>query len=192
MGGKLASLIATNPDITTTYPNPNAFSMTRVFSLAVFLVSFLGLIAHGQTFSVPENLKLETREDLIASKDFFLQAVNFIEKTPIDLENKDRFSADFYVMSWVMRSPLVSVVLSEYTQKLHKKNKELLTAYIGGWARNELLHPQQTKDQHAVAAIRCAVAVYSLGGKAKKDSVLETLKALKTDAEIAAWIQANS
>ena len=107
-------------------------------SIFVALLSFMSVVVCGQSFEVPKNYKLETKEDYQKYEPQVLQAIDWALKTPLNKEIDKRTEVYTFLMAWVEGTPNVGVKLDTFVMNLTKKNKDLLFPYIMGWIKYSL------------------------------------------------------
>ena len=94
-------------------------------------------------------------------------------------------------MEWMTGSPTVSIQVSEYLGKLYQSDPDLLLAFMGGWARYAIQHPE-IKDPVTLntAGLKTMLTAYQTkGGKGNKK--LDELAKLDAAAQLPDWVKAH-
>lgn len=157
------------------------------------LVALLGSAsaATAQSFEVPANYSLKAKEDYARYNQDVVAAATWLETTPSNQEVDKHKATNQFLVQWLTGTPAVSVEIQSYVATLSKKNPELLVAFLAGWARYQLQHPD---DHDALslntAGVQTALRVYQLGGL-KKDKQVEELLELQQKGELAGWIKSK-
>jgi hypothetical protein len=160
----------------------------------VFILFFILLLTNnlfGQNFQVPPNYSFTSKNDYTKYEKDVIQAVDWLEKTPLNQETDKRKQVNIFIFKYIEGSPTVSVTLQGYVAELTKKNPELLIAFLGGWAKYQLEHPT-INDQVRLNAegVKTVLRVYKLGGAAK-DKNIEKLLKFTTDPELESWVKSK-
>jgi len=157
-----------------------AFSIYLFFSHNIF----------SQTFEVPTNYVFKTKEDFAKYEKDIIQAINWLETTPIDKQSNKRKGVNAFLISWLTGSPNVSIALTEYTTELSSKNPDLLISFMGGWTKEKLQNPSLNDVLKLnIAGVKSIIKTYKLGG-AKKDKNVEKLL-LMDDQQLENWCRSK-
>lgn len=156
------------------------------FLTLIFIISTHVLI--GQTFEVPD-YDFKTKEDYEKYHAQIIAAVDWLEQTPVNEQDMKRKKANAFILQWLTGSPTVNVEIQEYVTDLTKKNPDLLVSFLGGWARYQLQHPEETdKMKLNTEGVKALLHVYQLGS-VNKDKQVEKLLKLKQPDELEAWVK---
>jgi len=129
-----------------------------------------------------------TKEEFTASEPSVINTVNWLEETPLNVDVDKRKLLSANLLAWLVNSPTVTIELNSKIATFTKKNPDLLTAFMGGWARYSLQNSySQDLAKCNYAGIKSAIKLYQLGG-AKKDKEMEKIIAMEANNELEAWI----
>lgn len=143
----------------------------------------------GQEFEVPAAYDFKTKEDYAQYNPQIVAAVDWLEKTPVKTQAEKRQEVNRFVITWLTGTPAVTVELQKLVTDISEKNPDLLLAFMGGWARYQLQHLEETdKVKLNTEGIKTALRVYQLGGL-KKDKQVEKLLKLEKAGELDAWVK---
>lgn len=146
---------------------------------------------YGQSFQVPANYSFTSKEDYTRYEYQVIQAVKWLENTPLDQESNKRKDVNIFIFKYIEGSPSVSIELQGYVTELSKKNPELLIAFLGGWAKHKLENPTVTDNLKLnVEGVKTVIKIYKLGG-AKKDKTIEKLTNLASEKELETWVKSK-
>lgn len=145
----------------------------------------------GQTFEVPANYAFKTKADYARYEPEVIQAVKWLENTPLNQEDDKRKQVYLFIFTYVQGSPTVSIELQGYVAEFSKKNPELMIAFLGGWTRYKLENPSVTDALTLnTEGLKTVLKIYRLGGAAK-DKGLEKLARLSSDQELQDWVKSK-
>jgi len=164
-----------------------------LLSALVFISSFA--ILNAQEFEVPKNYSLVAADDYEPYKQDILNAIHWLENTPLNEQEDKRKEVSAFFMQWATGSPTVSISLLPYVLDLSEKNSELLMIFLGGWTKTSIDQNYKITDTEGnVAGIKNVLAFYSKNKKSgiNKNKTIEKLLKLKTDKDIEKWLKKNS
>jgi hypothetical protein len=102
-----------------------------------------------------------------------------------------RQQAQRFLLTWASGSPKVSIGLQPYVGELYGKNTALLMAYMGGWTRYSLQHPEDKNTLTLNAeGVKAMLKVYDLGGNAKIPA-MENLRTIVSNGELETWLRSK-
>ncbi|WP_435413146.1 hypothetical protein [Psychroserpens mesophilus] len=162
---------------------------------AAFICFFSIVSISAQEFVVPENYSLVAAEDYEPYKQDVLNAIQWLETTPLNEQHDKRKEVSAFFMKWVTGSPTVSISLMPYVLDLSEKNAELLSIFLGGWTKASIEQNYKITDtQGNIAGIKSILNFYSKNRKAGiiKNKVIEKLLKQKTDKNLEKWLEKNS
>jgi hypothetical protein len=165
----------------------------KTVQLSFIILNALLLSNHvlGQAFEVPTNYTFQTKEDYAKYDQQVIQAVNWLESTPLNQEVNQREQVNIFLMKYLEGSPTISIELREFVLGLTQKNPNLLMGFMGGWAKYQLENPTVTdKLKLNIAGIKMLIKIYQLGGAAKDKSV-EKLSKLTSQQELEDWVKSK-
>ena len=163
--------------------------MKYIFGTLLFFMSaVISLSVSAQSFTIPE--LPSTKEEFVKSEQDFINAANWLEKTTITSDTKNRTLVNAYVTAWVINSPTVTIEMRSSILKAFDKNAQLLPVFLAGYSRY-CLQNNYSKDELKcnVAGLKAVINCYNLGGELKKDKAL--LKVIDKDNEgkLEEWVQ---
>lgn len=163
--------------------------MQRFYFALLLLGSTLGPARAQSAFAVPAQLSLGKPEDYGQYEPQVISTINWLEETPANQDMNRRQQAQRFLLQWASGSPRVSIGLQPYVGELAGKNSALLLAFMGGWTRFSLQHPDQ-KDALALNAegVRSMLKVYALGGIAPI-SAMDNLRQIADKGELETWLK---
>lgn len=149
-------------------------------------------LATAQTFELPQNIKLASKEDYTSYEKNIIEAANWLEQTPLTEQKEKRREVERFIFSWISGSPAVNVDIYENLLGFDKKNPGMMILYMAGTARYVLEH-NYSKDKTAKleAGLRSMIKVYKGGINIKRDKQLERLAKADQDGKIKEWIAEN-
>lgn len=160
--------------------------MKKILLSAMFLISIS--IVNAQNSPVPTGYKLEKNDDYKKYQNDILKTIDYLENTPINTQKENRLKAKDFLMEWITGSPDVTIVLSSNIVIFADRNAELLVAFMGGYARYAIQHPEDKETLKGnVAGLKSVIKVYKMGNGIKDDDKVNKL--VKTDAkgELEKW-----
>jgi hypothetical protein len=165
---------------------------TKTFTISVLLTLFTAVI-NAQNFEVPKNYVLNIAADYAKYEKDIIACANWMENTPLNVDEQKRIEANTFLMKWLTGSPTVSINLNaDIVVKCTDKNSDLLMLFLAGWTRYSLEN-NYSKDQQKgyFEGFKSMINVYNKGILIKKDKDLESLIALHNKGELEAWIKDN-
>ena len=160
------------------------------FCFALLLLGSAPGPARAQSaFAVPAHLSLSKPEDYGQYEPQVISTINWLEETPANQDVNRRQQAQRFLLQWASGSPRVSIGLQPYVGELAGKNTALLLAFLGGYTRFSLQHPEQ-QDALArnAAGVRSMLNVYALGG-IEPNKALDNLRQVADQGELETWLK---
>jgi len=124
--------------------------MKHIPSLITIVCILCASIVQAQHYTVPSEYSFNEPSEYENYRLNLIEAVNWLEITGLSQENEKRTKANKFIVDWVSGSPDVSVDISEKIVVFTEKNPELLTAFMGGWARLVIKDPTRASDKLGV------------------------------------------
>jgi hypothetical protein len=164
---------------------------TKTFCLLICLLT-AGIFSHAQEFQVPENIKLEKKEDYTVYEKDVIAAAKWLEATQVGKETDKRQKVNTFLLMWITGSPSVSLEINKFALDLTDKNPQLNMMFMAGFTR-WVLENNYSKDQVKAyaAGIRSTINLYKLGGDVKKNKKLLTAIEKDKDGQLETWISEN-
>ncbi|MDO7846365.1 hypothetical protein Q5H92_08360 [Hymenobacter sp. M29] len=154
--------------------------------LLAFLLGGLPALASAQTFDVPAQYTLSKPDDFARYEPQVISTINWLEATPVNQDVSRRKQAQRFLLEWASGSPKVSIGIEPYLGDLYGKQTDLLMAFMGGWTRYSLQHPNDTNTLTLNAeGVQAMLKLYALGG-------LGTIKPLENVRDLAAAGELNT
>jgi len=161
----------------------------------LFTISLLAISLNGmaQLSPVPKSYSLTTPDDYNKYEPEIVKVINWLEQTPWSPKSAEREIANSFFLAWMSGSPSVSVEINDpILMKIMEKNKELLFAYMGGYAKYAL---QCRSDKIALdvnkakmAGFKAVINKYNMEKKRAKDKDIEMLAQLDSEGKLENWI----
>ena len=163
---------------------------TVKFKILILLLSFCS-ISLAQEFEVPQQVKLEKAEDYAQYNAKVIEAINWLENTPVQEDKTKRKSTSAFLMQYMTGTPDFTIEVLPFQLELTENNPDLLMSFLGGWSRFALENPSE-KDNPVMAnkaGIKSILKVYekNKGNGIKKDRKVEKLLKME-DAALEKWI----
>lgn len=147
-------------------------------------------VALAQDSPVPPDYKLVKNEDYKKYEKDILKTIDYLENTPINTQRDNRLKAKDFLLEWTTGSPDVTIVMSSNILVFTDRNPELLVAFMGGYTRYAIQHPEDKEAVKGnVAGLKSVIKVYKMGNGVKDDDKVNKL--VKTDAkgELEKWVK---
>lgn len=134
-------------------------------------------------------MELPKKKEFKASEPNFIASVDWIENTPFDEQPEMHRHQYAMIVGWVSDSPTVTVSLNGYILDYTKKNKELLSFFMGGWGRYALQNNYSEDElQGNLAGLRSMIRIYRTG-KLNKDDAMQELVDLDAENKLEEWVK---
>lgn len=158
-------------------------------TILLILFTFYISAIFAQDFSVPQDWKFDTVDELKAYQPQIEKAIDWAIKTPIDKDAEKRKSVNAFVLAWLTKTPDVSVQLDENAIVFFKTNPELLMPFIMGWTKYSLENNSKDLFMGFKTGVETAVTFYRKNiSFLKKDKGIEKYEKLinkgKLDEEL--------
>lgn len=159
------------------------------------LVCFLLLAAKmltAQTFEVPKNVVLKTKDDYAKYEKDMINASIWLRDTPLNEQEAKRKEVSQFVILWLTGSPTVDVELNTPVLDFEKKNSGMMVIYMASSARYSLEN-NYSKDKTAKnrAALLDMIAVYKSDKGISKDKKMDKLVKMESEGKLDEWIKEN-
>jgi hypothetical protein len=168
--------------------------MKKICFLLILCAITISLKSMAQTFPVPENYTLKTKEDFPKYEKDVINTINWLEQTPWDVNKEQRKAANTFVMTWITESPTVTLVLnSGILLDITDKNPEMLTIFMGGYLKYALLN-KDAKDVYDVnkaytAGVKAIITKYRSEWHRNKDKNVEMLAKINDSGKLETWVK---
>ena len=162
----------------------------------IFLIAFMIAVsflqqAIGQNFEIPKGYDFKTAKDYSKYEAQIIEAVNWLESTPLDQETAKRKDVSAFFIKWLTGTPTVSVEVTSIVSKFSEKNPDFLILFMGGWARYKLQNSSETdKIKLNTEGVKAVIKSYKAGG-AKKDKEVEKIAKLTSEEDLTNWVKSN-
>lgn len=153
--------------------------------LVIILLMTYAINSYAQTFEVPENYKLETKEDYAKYENHVIEAVNWIIETPISENKPKRKEVNKFIMKWLTGSSDVTIYLSSDVTPFIN-NPDLRMVYMGGLVKYSIESKDYKNElKKVIAGINSVIIFYEIN---KEDiginESVESFIALKNNGEL--------
>lgn len=158
----------------------------------VFLLT-ISLNSLGQTAPIPKTYSLTAPEDYSKYEQDVLNVINWLEQTPWNFRKEERQLANSFFLAWMSGSPTVTMELGDdILMKIMEKNKELLFAYMGGYAKYTL-QSRADKTSYDVnkaklAGFKAIITKYNTEKNRSRDKDVEMLTQLDKEGKLENWV----
>lgn len=164
--------------------------MKSLFSgIFLFCICF---VSTAQDFELPTNIKLDKAEDYAKYNTDIVNAVTWLENTPIEEQTDKRTLVSAFLMQWMSGTPTLTISVHAFQVELTEKNPDLLMTFLGAYSKFVIENPSQKEDTLAanVAGFQSLLKVYknNKGKGIKKDKKVEKLLKLD-DVKLKKWVK---
>jgi len=151
-----------------------------IFLLGILLVSLTQSIS-AQDIEIPEDFDFEQQEDRDKYEAKVIEAIDWLEVTPVIKDQEKRKSVNAFVLKWILNTEKATIAIASFQLKYFEKNSELLLSFMGGWTKYSVEHPDKIEDQllNNAAGFESIKRVYSNNinnGMVKDKNVEKLLK----------------
>jgi len=188
------ALRVVHPVIFRRYNDPKKTINMSFPSIRWFLlfILFLPLCVQAQDFQVPANIVLKQDADYAKYKQEVLDAINWLEYTPLNEQTAKRKEVNAFLVQWISGCPTISVKMYAETMVFYDANPDLMMSYMGGWTKYALENPGNTDDFMAnMAGLHSVIKVYKAGKGIKKDAKTDKLVKLEKEGKLETWAKAH-
>jgi hypothetical protein len=150
------------------------------FIFVPVVAALLSLSAyHAQAQQLPDlpgEKELRVKEDYAKYEPLVKDVADWLEETDLDKQTELRQAASRFILTWVMGSPTVTIVFTDYFVETMKKNPPLYVIYMARYA-SYCISNNSYQDQTAPmkAGLTAIANVYKKGIAIKKTKALEKL-----------------
>lgn len=147
----------------------------------------------SQDFEVPKNYKLEKADDYETYEQDVIHCFDWLMTTPVN-EQTDKREASAFLIKWLVGSSSVHIEIKPEIVNFIESSPELLTAYLGGWAKYSLESKDfDNKIKGSMAGIESVIEFY-VKNKAHlpKDKNIEKYIKMKEKGTLVAFIEKNA
>ncbi len=165
--------------------------MNKLKLVTILLMTFV-INSYAQTFEVPENYILESKEDYLKYEKNVIEAANWIIDMPITEDRSKRKEVSAFLMKWLTGNPNVSIYLS-YDIAPFIDNPDLRMVFIGGLTKYSLdsIENKNELDKN-IAGVNAVIEFYENNKKeiGINESVENYIK-LKDSGELESTIKSK-
>jgi len=166
--------------------------MKNIKFISITILLLTTQLIFAQDFEIPKNIQLEKESDYAKYETDVVNGINWLENTSIEEQTTKRKNTNAFVLKWIMGTPTISIGLQAFQIDLTKKNPELLTSFLGGWAKFAIENPSEKEDaiKANIEGFKSLMKVYSAnkGKGMKKDKNIEKLIKLNPE-ELKEWVR---
>lgn len=112
--------------------------------LIVFISSSIALFS--QDYFYLEDVIMKKAAHFTENNETAMKALEYLESTPINEEDKDREVCNRFIMRFVEGSPDCSIMIGMNIMNLTGKDLDLLILYVGYWLEVELETPDESAE----------------------------------------------
>ncbi len=164
----------------------------KTLTLALILTIFsVGLFS--QDFNVPENYRLEAKEDFALYEQDVIKCVDWLLNTPIRDQSEKRKEANIFLLEWLTGSPYVRVELKKGIVTFSRTTPSLTLIFMGGWAKQALeTRDFENKVASNLAGIESVIEFYTKNRKTlSRDRNVEKYIKMKEKGTLLDFIEQN-
>ncbi len=157
------------------------------------LILFAIATAHAQEFELPDQYKFEKAADYATYESHVIQAIDWINETPLNQEENKRKETNAFLLKWISGSPTVHLEIKQEIVTFID-SPDLLMIFMSGWTKYAL----QSKDfnnkvEGSLAGVEAVIAFYEKNRQSmKKDKAVEKYVKLKANGKLRAYIVENA
>jgi hypothetical protein len=165
----------------------------KKFPFLIFIVTLFSIgRAFSQTYEVPQNYSLKTKEDYAKYETDVIKTIDWLQQTAFNEQPEKRKAANTFLMAWATGSPSVSVEIGNGLMKLAAKNQELIVTFMGGYIRYALSNKDSFDKLKAnTASVRAIIAKYKSDPSLIRDSHIDHLEKLDKEGKLENWIKTD-
>lgn len=168
--------------------------MKKLFLSITILLLFAGYYkASAQTYEVPKNYVLNTKEDYTKYEDDAIKTADWLQQTSWVEQSEKRKQAEEFLMNWIgSNSPITISYGTDGLMKYTGKNFELMIAYIGGFIKYSLQHKSDSGNTKCeLAGIKAMIDKYNTDPGRVKDSAMEKLTKIDKENKLDEWLKTD-
>jgi len=164
-------------------------NMKKILIITLFV--FVVKNVNAQEIEIPQNIKLETKEDYKQSEPLVLQGIKWLQDTPLSQDNAKRKQVNAFLMKWMSGSPTVSIKLVQGLVPLDCA--ECLMSFMGGWTKYSL--ENDYSDNNAICALKGVESTIAFYVKNKselgKNAEIEKLIKRKNKGKLEKYVKSK-
>ena len=161
----------------------------KAFKSLLFILTLIPISMFGQDFQPPKDYKFEKESDYLKYENDIVKAIEYLENTPIGNNNK-RKDALTFITNWIVETPTVSIEISEKIVPFAANNTDLLSAFMGGWTKLVIEHPESKEDlvKCNLEGLLSVIKMYKLNKELKRDKFIDKLVEYNDKGKLNNWI----
>lgn len=139
----------------------NKFHFMKILSTLLFC-SFLSIIStnlHAQDFEVPKKARLEKAEDYTLYEDDVLEAITWLNKTPVNQKINKRKAVNSFVMKWISGTSSVKITIHADICPF-VESPDCFLMFMAGWTEYSLINDDKDQVKGATAGLETVIAFY--------------------------------
>jgi hypothetical protein len=163
----------------------------KSFAIPVLLLLMLrtGSSALAQSYEVPKNYVLKTRDDYARYETDIIRTADWLQQTPWKAQPPKMEEATQFFLKWIKGTPAVTVRLTEAVMNLSDKNPQLGFVYMAAFSKFVLQHKTGFDVNNAnIIAVRAVIDKYNAEPAHKTDEDIEHLIELDKKGELNDWV----
>ncbi len=162
--------------------------MRKLLFIALLGFLVVGKSARAQSYEVPKDYTLKTKEDYTKYEQDVINTVDWLQQTSWDEQQDKRKEASAFLIAWLTGSSTVTITIQAPLAKMCDKNPDLLIIFMGGFTKYALQHKDaQNANAANVAGFRALIAKYQMEKNHKKQSAVEKLIKIDQDGKLEEW-----
>ncbi len=163
--------------------------MRKSRGLVLMALLFAGLDASAQSYDVPKNYVLKTRDDYAKYEPDVIKTADWLQQTPWKAQPQKTEEANQFLLKWAKGTPAVTIRLVEAVMNLSDRNPQLGFVFMAAFSKYVLEHKDDRDPNNAnIMAVRAVIDKYKAEPGHKPDDDIEHLIELDTKGELNDWV----
>lgn len=165
--------------------------MKKTTILTCVVLAFCTL--NAQDFVVPANYILKVDSDYKKYEKDIIACANWLENTPLNVDEQKRIEANKFLMQWLTGSPTVTINLDAgIIVNCTDKNPDFLILFMAGWTRFSLENNYSNDQQKAyLEGLKSIINVYKKDISINKDKDMDKMVKIYDNGELEDWVKNN-
>jgi hypothetical protein len=163
--------------------------MNKIITSILILLSYFN--SNAQTFELPKDYKLVTREDYAPYHKDIVAATKWLEETPVGTEEKKRKEVNKFVITWLAGSPKVTIVMTEELLAIIRKHDNYMAVYFGSYSRDVIENQESTTFSATKAGVLSLIKMHQNSVKPKKFKAMDDLINAFQGGKIDSYVMEN-
>jgi hypothetical protein len=163
--------------------------MRKSHGIVLMVLLFASLGASAQSYDVPKNCVLKTRDDYAKYEPDVIKTADWLQQTPWKAQPQKTEEANQFLLKWAKGTPAVTIRLVEAVMNLSDRNPQLGFVFMAAFSKYVLEHKGDRDPNNAnIKAVRAVIDKYKAEPSHKPDDDIEHLIELDTKGELNDWV----